>query len=848
MKQLGLQWLRLFFGLLMFGSGAIAVSTTSHGYSINTTGPSGTPPNSLLRWFPVDLPAPWAVNLTPPAGLTSAEWVRTFKKAMRTWTDLPTSDYNFCIVGTTAAEINQTDADNTLCALTASFNGGGASAGILAITHYYYLPSGQITGNDMEFNSKDFTWSTAFSDERANVPNPGGDSDYDLQSIMAHELGHAIGFGHSITGPGMPSTPPDYDNNGTGTTADDQINGPFQNTMDPATLKGETFQRSLASDDIAAMDSNYPAAGTTLTRPSAFLFEPDGVNDTPAGGNYLIQWLGQYEGASNPTVSLYYTTTITTSAINSLSGATLIAAGLPSPKDGSVGSYNWVFNGLPAGNYYIIAVVTADSFTRKDLSPGVVTVTVPVLTLTAPTAAGITLTPYANFAVTWTASGQDLGPVRIDLSLDNGVTFPHTVTSATNNTGTYSFAVPDPVKKFGTGPQTTCKLRISYIADATVKSVSANPFTIALAADSLVVNSPNGGEFLTAGASAPIQFNASGPLVGDNFHIQYSPDMGLTWNDIETNIQIVGPNPRLYAWTVPGAFVSTNLIRVESVTTRKFIDASDSPFTIGPNTPSQFVSVPANLTFDVMVGGADPADQTITITNAKASTAITGVTVTKSTPKLTTPGAPTTIPANLPAVFTVHLNVTGLTAGTINGSVTFKSTGVADLIVPVTINVVALGTTLPLTYNPTSLAFSAAPGSFSPAAKTISVTNPAGNVNTTVDVVTLDAALLVSPGRFSLAASGVQNLTVLTDTAGLPSGTVKNSAVTTKATVVGSGNFTVTTTITGAAATPPRQKNKASPCALRGGDAAAPADGAALVGMLFAIGAVALLRRGLRPA
>ncbi|HTL52617.1 MAG TPA: matrixin family metalloprotease, partial [Planctomycetota bacterium] len=196
MKIFVLQALRGLCAVVALLAGAAAVSTTAHGFKQNQTGPGATGP--ILKWDPVDMPIAWEVNPTPVSGVTGSQWQATFKKSMRTWMDLPGSDLDFCIIGTTNTAVQTNDSHNVLyCDNVATIG-----AGILALTNYIFNGStGQLSDTDMVFNGKDFTWSAAFADERAN--NPGVDTAYDLQSIMTHELGHSIGFGHSITGPGV---------------------------------------------------------------------------------------------------------------------------------------------------------------------------------------------------------------------------------------------------------------------------------------------------------------------------------------------------------------------------------------------------------------------------------------------------------------------------------------------------------------------------------------------------------------------------------------------------------------------------------------------------------------------
>jgi MYXO-CTERM domain-containing protein len=92
----------------------------------------------------------------------------------------------------------------------------------LAFTTVTFDPnSGAILGADIEINS-------AYNILTTSDVNVG----YDLQSILTHELGHALGLGHS-TDPGA--------------------------TMNPSYERGDTSIRVLGNDDVTAICGAYPA-------------------------------------------------------------------------------------------------------------------------------------------------------------------------------------------------------------------------------------------------------------------------------------------------------------------------------------------------------------------------------------------------------------------------------------------------------------------------------------------------------------------------------------------------------------------------------------------------------------
>ena len=98
-------------------------------------------------------------------------------------------------------------------------------AGVLALTFVQYQTStGVAVDADVVMNASDFTWGFGASDCV---------KEYDLESALTHELGHALGLAHSI---GHPDA-----------------------TMFATGEACETTKRDLAADDQAGLDSLYRA-------------------------------------------------------------------------------------------------------------------------------------------------------------------------------------------------------------------------------------------------------------------------------------------------------------------------------------------------------------------------------------------------------------------------------------------------------------------------------------------------------------------------------------------------------------------------------------------------------------
>lgn len=102
----------------------------------------------------------------------------------------------------------------------------GPSADIIAMTTLTYnVITGEILDADIEFNTATFSYTT-------------GDSDalYDVQNTATHEIGHLLGFAHSLE-----------------TDA----------TMYSSAAKGEITKRALTCDDAAILWYRYPAGDKT---------------------------------------------------------------------------------------------------------------------------------------------------------------------------------------------------------------------------------------------------------------------------------------------------------------------------------------------------------------------------------------------------------------------------------------------------------------------------------------------------------------------------------------------------------------------------------------------------------
>ncbi|HQI70990.1 MAG TPA: hypothetical protein PLT47_09585, partial [Bacteroidales bacterium] len=106
-------------------------------------------------------------------------------------------------------------------------------------------------------------------------------------------------------------------------------------------------------------------------------------------------------------------------------------------------------------------------------------------------------------------------------------------------------------------------------------SILALLLSYGLAAQSITVTQPNGGELLYGCQTYNIKWTASG--VSNWYDIHYSLNGGTTWTSVATNINITNNQ---YAWSVPMINSSTVLVRVmdhQALTKR---DSSNGYFTV----------------------------------------------------------------------------------------------------------------------------------------------------------------------------------------------------------------------------------------------------------------------------
>ncbi len=188
------------------------------------------------------------------------------QNALASWTNVANADHSLSYAGTTGAGWS-TDGQNTV--LWA--NGNGCTGSCLALTALT-LQSGQvIVETDVTFNSN-YTWQT-------------NGSDYDIEAVMAHEIGHTLGIHHTELTTGTPT-----------------MNAYYIGTPG----------RSLDTDDISALQCAHdvyfagtPPGGSAPATPTSFTATPDYCY-----GWATMSW-NSSAGATSYEVQMSYSTAFT---------------------------------------------------------------------------------------------------------------------------------------------------------------------------------------------------------------------------------------------------------------------------------------------------------------------------------------------------------------------------------------------------------------------------------------------------------------------------------------------------------------------------------------------------------
>ncbi len=235
------------------------------------------------------------------------------------------------------------------------------------------------------------------------------------------------------------------------------------------------------------------------------------------------------------------------------------------PTNSTFGSYSWIVPNTPT-NQARVRVSPVGSPSIQSTSPVNFTI-LPFVVLNSPNG-GQTLTGCNTQTISWSRGGTS-NNWRLEYSTDNGQTWQLIVNNLSSSSSTnlsYTWAVPNV-------PSTSVLVRISDALDNSKNDVSDAVFTI-LRDQSIVLNSPNGGEVWQGGTNRQVSWATQN--VSSTLEMSYSTDLGQNWNTITT----ISSSANQYTWGVPNAPGSNNLFRVRDWNNTCKQDISDAPFTI----------------------------------------------------------------------------------------------------------------------------------------------------------------------------------------------------------------------------------------------------------------------------
>ncbi len=201
----------------------LLISMAIFGFSIFTNS-SGY----ARRYLDSDIPFVYMLN-----NITPANYVPAIDAGTQVWENVPSSYWEFENGGFTSAN---TDVQDGINLIFFDIQGVNFTPGTNTIAYSRTWTSGSgsnyhATESDLIWNARDYPPSTT-----------GATNQQDLQSVIAHEVGHHLGLGHSGPAGGPPGVGPLI------TAA----------TMYGYSSNGDTTKRSLHYDDIAGVSAIYP--------------------------------------------------------------------------------------------------------------------------------------------------------------------------------------------------------------------------------------------------------------------------------------------------------------------------------------------------------------------------------------------------------------------------------------------------------------------------------------------------------------------------------------------------------------------------------------------------------------
>ena len=348
-----------------------------------------------------------------------------------------------------------------------------------------------------------------------------------------------------------------------------------------------TVPNGINSSQVLLRVSNNSYAAYVDTSNAVFSIAPsnDITVTNPAGGQVFTP--GQ-------TVLITWTNTPNVSGLYNISGP---GGGIVSSIAGN--SFLWTVSNNPTTNGFI-SVIDAGNTCKTDQNDSAFTINQKTPKLIYPNGSeafnvGQTVT------IDWDETSYYSTSVRIEYSMNGGLTWNVILSNYSTSNGFYNWVVPHQAANLAYGQ---CLVKVSESSNLLRNDVSDNTFTIRRP---ITILTPNGGE--TINGCNVVNITTAINLAGIwSYRYEYSTDNGATWNNITTT------QNSSYSWTVPNGINSSQaLIRVYNTSQTQYNDSSNAVFSIAPSnditvtsptggqvfTPGQTVSITWNNTANV---------------------------------------------------------------------------------------------------------------------------------------------------------------------------------------------------------------------------------------------------------
>jgi len=182
--------------------------------------------------------------------------------------------------------------------------------------------------------------------------------------------------------------------------------------------------------------------------------------------------------------------------------------------------------------------------------------------------------------ITWSISNSDR--IRLEYSIDEGMTWRIIVADVPGTPSTYSWDIPETATD-------QALVKISSVANPNLADTSNTVFSII--GNGVVITSPNGGE---SWANSSVQNITWTSRNIDSLGLAYTSDGGNNWIVLDT----VASTPETYSWTLPTRSTLKYKVRAFDIMNPEIADSSDAFFTV---TGSGF-DVPVTWDYEAQTG------------------------------------------------------------------------------------------------------------------------------------------------------------------------------------------------------------------------------------------------------